>query len=66
MGFRETYGSMVEAALNALVDKHLDGTAVKEKLHKIIDELVDSKLEEFKKYIKADVIDLINGVDDIK
>ena len=66
MGFRETYGGIVEAALNGAVDKYLDATEVKKTLHEQIDKLVDEKLADIKQKLKADVIDLIDGQDDIK
>jgi len=65
MGMRETYGQMLEDLLNAAVDKHLDGASIKMKLHEEIDKLVDGKLEELKYKLKADIIDKIDGEDDI-
>lgn len=66
MGFRETYGSIVETALNGAVDKYLDATEIKKVLHDQIDKLIDDKLADIKQKLKADVIDQIDGEDDIK
>ena len=66
MGLRETYGGMIEAALNELVDKHLDATKLKEELHSVVDKYVDEYLEDLKHKLKADLIDKIDGEDDIK
>lgn len=66
MDIRKTLGGKLEEALNAAVDKHLDATSLKEQLHKGVDKLVDDKLADLKHKLKADVIDLIDGEDDIK
>lgn len=66
MGFREQYGQMVEDLLNAAVDKYLDAADIKVKLHEAIDKLVDEKLADLKHKLKAEVIDQIDGEDDIK
>lgn len=66
MSLRKKYGPMVETLLNAAVDQHLDATEIKKQLHEMIDKLVDEKLENFKQYLKADLIDKIDGVDDIQ
>jgi len=60
MGFRETYGGLVEAALNEAIDKNLDGAAIKEQLHKAVDKLVDDKLEVIKLELKK-IVDKIDG-----
>ncbi len=65
MGLREDYGPIVEGFLNKAVDKHLDGDAIKAKLHVEVDRLVDNQLEVLKHKLKAEVIDLIDGKDDI-
>lgn len=66
MGFREQYGQMVEDALNLAVDKYLDGDAIKKQLHEQVDKLVDENLADLKHKLKAEVIDKIDGEDDIK
>ena len=66
MGFRETYGGMLETLLNEAVDKHLDGEAIKTKLNEEINKLVDGELASFKAKVKANFIDQLNGLDDIK
>ena len=65
MGFRETYGVMVEDALNVAVDKYLDAEDIKKQLHEQIDKLVDEKLADLKEKLKSNVIDMIDGQDDI-
>lgn len=65
MGFRETYGQLAEDYLNKFVDENLDAVKIKEELHKKIDEWVDANLLGLKEKLKADVIDLIDGEDDI-
>lgn len=62
MGFREQYGQMAEDLLNAAVDKYLNADDIKAK----INEMVDEKLVDLKHKLKAEVIDLIDGEDDIK
>lgn len=66
MGLRETYGGLIEDALNNALDKNIDADAIKAFLYKEVDAFIESKLEAIKHKIKADVIDLIDGEDDIK
>lgn len=73
MGFRETYGGAAEQMLNDLVDKHLKDLSsdkIKEELHKVVDKLVDEHVGEIvgkvAQKLKAEVIDLIDGEDDIQ
>jgi len=66
MDFRKTYGGMVEDALNIAVDKYLDAGELKALLNKEVDKFVDEKLAGIKDKLKRDVIDLIDGEDDIK
>ena len=66
MGFRETYGQMVEDALNVAVDKYLNGEEIKAKLNEEVNKLIDGKLEDLKHQLKAEVIDKIDGEDDIQ
>lgn len=65
MGLREQYGPLLESALNVAVDKYLDADVLKKELHEAIDKLVDSKLADLKHKLKAEVIDKIDGQDDI-
>lgn len=60
MSFREDYGGMVEAALNAAVDANLDGDKIKAMLHEQVDKLVDEQLTKVKAMIK-EAIDKIDG-----
>lgn len=62
MGLREELGGKVEEALNKLVDEHLSA----EKLTPLIVVLLEGQVDKVKQMIKADVIDLIDGEDDIK
>ena len=64
MGIREQLGSLLEAALNEAVDKYIDGSALKEQLHKVVDDLVDKHLTEELKNKLKDVIDKIDGKKD--
>jgi hypothetical protein len=65
MGFRETYGKMVEDALNSAVDKYLDAEGIKVQLHAEIDKLIDGQLADIKEKLKANVIDQIDGIDQV-
>lgn len=65
MGLRETLGGKVEEVLNGLVDK-IDADSIKVKLHAEVDKMVDKYVADVKEKLKADVIDLIDGEDDIK
>lgn len=62
MGLREDMGGKVEDVLNKLVDEHLSA----EKLMPLLVAVLAPKIAELKQKIKADVIDRIDGVDDIK
>lgn len=62
MGFREEYGAMAESFLNIAVDKYMSDEKVKAKIM----EYVEKELPKLRKMIKADIIDLIDGEDDIK
>lgn len=62
MGLRETLGGQLEAALDAAVDKNLSA----EMLTPLVLDLLNKQLEGIKHKIKADIIDLIDGEDDIK
>jgi len=66
MGIREELGGRLEEALNKAVDKHLNADLIKEQLYSAIDDMVDKFLGELNHKLKADVIDLIDGEDDIK
>lgn len=66
MGFRETYGGIVEEKLNEFVDKNLNAEGIKEEIKEQLDKLVDKHLADLKHKLKAEVIDLIDGVDDIQ
>lgn len=65
MGLRETYGGMIETAINAGIDQYLSPEAVKQLLKESVDKLVDEKYEELVMKLKANVVDKINGIDDI-
>ena len=62
MGLREDLGGKLEDALNKLVDEHLSA----EKLTPLIVNLLEGQIDKIKQVLKADVIDKIDGVDDIK
>lgn len=62
MGLRADLGGKVEEALNKLVDEHLSA----EKLTPLITNLLEGQVEKLREMIKKDVIDLIDGEDDIK
>ncbi len=62
MGLREELGGKIEETMNRLVDEHLSV----EMLTPMIESLLREQLETLKHKIKADVIDLIDGQDDIK
>lgn len=73
MGLREELGGKVEAALNKLVDeklKTISVDALKAKAHEELDKLIDKHvgdvLNGLGEKLKKDVIDLIDGEDDIK
>lgn len=73
MGLREELGGKLEAALNKLVDEKLADVsldALKAKAHEELDKLVDKHLggivQGLAERLKKDVIDLIDGEDDIK
>lgn len=65
MGLRETYGPIIEAALNSVVDKHLNADDIKAQLHALINDLVDEKLKGVKDALK-EAIDKIDGQDDFQ
>lgn len=62
MGMREEYGGMLESILNVAVDKYLSDDKIKAKIM----EYVSEELPKFRAMVKADVIDLLDGQDDIK
>lgn len=62
MGLREELGGKVEEALNKLVDEHLSA----EKLTPLIVGLIDTQVAKLREMLKKDVIDKIDGQDDIK
>lgn len=62
MGLREDLGGKLEEALNKLVDQHLSA----EKLTPLLVSLIEGQVEKVKELLKKDVIDLIDGQDDIK
>ena len=73
MGLREELGGKLEDTLNKLVDEKLKGVsldAIKAKLNEELNKLVDKHLGEvvngLADRLKKDVIDLIDGQDDIK
>lgn len=65
MSFRETYGQLAEDYLNKFVDDNLDAEQIKKSLHDKVDEVVDKYLAGLKEKLKANVIDQIDGQDDI-
>lgn len=72
MGLREEYGHKIEEALNKLVDEKLAAVSadlIKVEAHKAVDALVDKYvaegLEKVKNLVKSELIDLIDGVDNI-
>ena len=73
MGLREELGGKLEAALNKLVDEKLGALsleALKVKAHEEIDKQIDKLgadlLQKLGEKLKKDVIDLIDGEDDVK
>lgn len=66
MGIREEIGGRVEDMLNKALDNNLKPEVIKEKLHEQVDKLVDQYIGDLKHKIKADVIDLIDGENDIE
>lgn len=73
MGLREEMGGKLEDVLNKLVDEKLKGVsldALKAKVHEEINALIDKHLgsvvDGLAERLKKDVIDLIDGQDDIK
>jgi len=72
MGWREQLGGPVEDVLTKLVQNALEEVSpnkIKAALHEKVDDLVDEyigdKLEYISKKIVANIIDQIDGVDDI-
>ena len=72
MGLREELGGKLEAALNKLVDDKLGGLGkdmLKAEGYKLVDSLVDKHYDNLLAglgdKIKKDVIDMIDGEDDI-
>ncbi len=61
MDLRKDLGGKVEEALNKLVDEHLSA----EKLTPMLVSLLESQVGKLKEMIKKDVIDLIDGENDI-
>lgn len=66
MGIKETILGKVEEYLNNAVDTYLDASVIKEELHLAVDKLVDNNLMQLKHKLKADVIDRLDGEDDIQ
>ncbi len=72
MSLRETLGGKVEEALNKIVDEKLKGLSldkIKAELHEQLDQIIDKHLagviDGLGDKLKKDVIDLIDGQDDI-
>lgn len=73
MGIRAEYGGKLEAVLNKLVDEKvatLGKEALKSEGYKLVDSLVEKNYEKIlgglAEKLKKDVIDLIDGEDDVK
>lgn len=66
MGLREDFGGKVEAALNAAVDKYVTADMLTALIIPQLESLLKTQTEKLKQQLKADVIDLIDGEDDIK
>lgn len=64
MNLRKVIGDKVEAVLNSAIDG-IDPKAIKEKLHKEVDEAVDKYIGEVKDVLKKGV-DKIDGEVDLK
>lgn len=62
MGLREELGGKLEDAMNKLVDEHLSA----EKLTPLVVGLIEGQVQKLREMIKKDVIDLIDGEDDLK
>lgn len=66
MGFRKTYGGLVETAANKAVDDLFAGEELSEKIGKLVAEQVKKIVgDNLRDKIKANYIDLIDGEDDI-
>jgi hypothetical protein len=65
MGLREELGGKLEDMLNKAID-NISLEDLKAKLHKEVDKIVDEHIGTLTYKLKADVIDLIDGEDDIK
>lgn len=73
MGLREDFGGKIEEALDKIVDEKLGAVSldlIKTKLHELLDAQIDKLgvdlLKNLGEKLKKDVIDLIDGQDDIK
>lgn len=73
MGLRQDLGGKLEDVLNKLVDEKVTTIGkelMRAELHKLADKLVDEHYEKLMgglaAKLKADVIDLIDGEDDLK
>jgi hypothetical protein len=66
MGIREQLGGMLEAALNEAVDNYMGDALVDQITDKIKVELQKLLNDDLKMKIKANIIDKIDGEDDIK
>lgn len=66
MGLREDLGGKVEEALNKAVDKYVTPEMLTSLIIPQLESLLKTQTEKLKQQLKADVIDLIDGVDDIK
>lgn len=63
---RETYGGMIEEALIEALESNLGSEQIKKALHEAMDKLVDEKIEGLKQKLIANVLDLLDGQDDIR
>lgn len=64
MGLRERIGGKIEDIINARIDE-FKSEDLKKELHAKVDELVNNNLDLLKTKLKANIIDMIDGEDDI-
>lgn len=66
MDLRKDFGGKIETALNAAVDKYITADMLIALIIPQLTSLLSTKTEELKHQLKAEVIDLIDGEDDVK
>lgn len=66
MDLRKEFGGKIEAALNAAVDKYITPEMLTSLIIPQLTDLLAKQTNNLKAQLKADVIDLIDGEDDVK